>query len=846
MRKLLRRLRYLLQRDQRDAELADELAFHREMAQADGKPIGNELLFREEAREAWGWMWIDRLQQDLRYAWRVLAKSPGFTLGAILMLAIGIGVNVAAFSFFNLVMLRPLPVPDPESLLRFDRRAPNQYWSDVPYPAMAFYREHTRTLSAVIALNATRLTLEDGPAKPLRTQFVTRNYFKELGATAALGRLDAGEELAVVLGYPFWKSHYASDPGILNKQIRINGKLATVIGVASATFSGLSLNQPDVWVPIEQKPMFVVGSKLLTDFTGTDGGVNMWGRLRPGLSANAAEDELRLLAAELRKQQPNAIWENETLVAAPGGYAQNSGGVNRGNSPPPTLSGRLMPIFLLMAALMLLILGVACANLGSLLLARGVARQREISIRASVGASRGRLVRQLLTESLLLGLLGAAAGFGLGYAVLRIMMAWTDAPGWLDPTPDLRVVAFALGIALFASLIFGLAPALQATRINTAAAYGFRNFLVAAQVAASCVLLIVAGLLLRGLNHVLTATPGFEYEQVVLIEPRLSTHGYSDSAARAYLEALGARLRGVAGVESVSVTATPPLGNRHAEVGIDREGQPGLGVSSHRIDPEFFDTMRIRMLAGRGFLPGDSQSAIVSEPVARSLWPNLNPLGQKLRLGDDSFNVVGVVASARLVEPANSDAMELYRPIGASEMPSAGVIVRISGPPESFAPYVLNIAKSIDPTFVPEVETLKGSFRRKLESTERTAAAVSLMGGIALLLACLGIGGTIAYAVSQRTKEIGIRMALGAEPRNVASAMVRKFVLPVGAGLLAGTGIAALLSQYLRNQLFGLSNLDPITYVGAVVLFLAAAALAAMFPLRKALRVDPLLALRAD
>jgi predicted permease len=853
MSQLFRRLQYLFNRRRHDEELASELEFHREMAEANGRDTGNALLLREDAREAWGWTWIDRLAQDLRYAARMLAKSPAFTVGAILMLAIGIGVNVAVFSFFNMVMLRPLPIRDPETLLRFDRRSPNQYWSDVPYPAMAFYREHTRTLSAVIGNNPGRLTLEDGPAKPLRAQFVTGNYFSELGGAPAIGRLfdaardeDPASELNVVLGNPFWKSHYASDPGIVNRVIRVNGRTVTVIGVAAADFSGLTMNQPDVWALVARKPELIKGSTLLTDFSGRDGAVDMWGRLREGLSAKAAEDELRGLAAELRKQQPTAIWENETLAAAPGGYAQG-GQTNRGTTPAPTFRARLTPIFLLMGTLMFLILAVACANLGSLLLARGVARQREIAIRASVGAGRGRLVRQLLTESLLLASLGAAAGLVFGFAVLRIMLAWTESPDWLSPTPDFRVVCFAIAIGFLASLLFGLAPAMHVTnpKVHTSS-HRFRHALIVAQVAASCVLLIVAGLLVRGVNHVLTASPGFEYEHVVTIEPRLSLHGYGETAARAYIETLASRLKNVAGVESVSVTATPPLGNRASHFGLERPGQPSIEVSSHRVDTDFFSTMRIPLLAGRNFHPSEKNVAIVSESLARLRWPKENPVGQKLEIDGAANIVVGLVASARLVEPENSDAVELYRPIDASDLPGSAVLVRMAGPPEGFAPFVIAIAKDIDSGFTPEVETMKRSFVRKLESTQKIATSASVLGGVALLLACLGIAGTVAYAVSQRTKEIGIRMALGAAPRNVASSMLRKFVWPVAAGLAIGAGGAMAISQYLRNQLYGLSNLDPVSYVAALSLFAAAALLAAYFPMRRALRVDPLSALRAD
>ncbi len=553
MNEIFRRLQYLVNRGRRERELADEMEFHREMAAREGNGgFGNTLRLREEAREAWGWTWIDRLMQDLRFAARQLRKTPGFTLAAVLMLAIGIGINVAAFGFFNLVYFKPLPVREPGSLLRFHRLAHQNYSSDLPYPAMEFYREHTKTLSAVMAMDVGQLMM-DGAGEPLRTHFVTANFFSELGAGARLGRLfdpgrEAGREAApvAVLGHEFWKRQFGGDMDVTGRTIRLGGKQVQVIGVAARDFCGFTMQSPDVWLPLQYQPHFVEGSQLLTSYSADTDGVDMWGRLRPGVTAKAAEEELLSLTAELRKQHPKEIWENERLLSEPGGYAQNAGGKDRGTGPSPGLRTKLAPIFALMGALSLLILAVACGNLGSLLLARGVARQREISIRVAVGAGSGRLIRQLLTESFVLALLGSAAGLGLGYAVLRSMMVWTEAPAWMEIAPDWRVVAFTLGMGLTAVVLFGLTPALQIARQRQRATIT-RQFLIGAQVAGSCVLLIVAGLLVRALDHAVSADPGFEYKQVILVDPRLANHGFSAAAARTHLDALQGRLRACAG-----------------------------------------------------------------------------------------------------------------------------------------------------------------------------------------------------------------------------------------------------------------------------------------------------------
>lgn len=848
MRELFRRLYYLLNRRRFDDELAAEMESHQELAARGGdQNFGNPLRLREEARDAWGWTWIDRLGQDLRYTMRTMRRSPGFTVAAVLMLAIGIGINTAAFGFFNVVVIKPLPVRDPETLVRFHRLAPQMYSSDVPYPAMEFYRKHTKTLSAVLALDFGRLEME-GEANPVRASFVTGNFLAELGAGTRLGRLfdaanaeDGRAEPVAVLGHDFWQRHCGADSAIAGKVIRLNGKPLTVIGVTAANFSGFTYSAPDMWLPLIQQPHFVEGSQLLTSWSSDSDGVDMWGRMIPGVSAKVVEAEMRSLAVELRRQHPDEIWEGESLSSEPGGYAQNAGGRERGNAPSPSFRAKLFPVFAMVSALAFLILAVACGNLGSLLLARGVARRREMMIRSAVGAGSGRLIRQLLTESLVLALMGSGVGLALGTVVLRSMMLWSGAPAWIDVVPDWRVITFTVGLGFATAVVFGLTPALQVVRQRHLSTTP-RQFLIGAQVTASCVLLIVAGLLVRALNHAISASPGFEYKQVISIDPHLENHGYSSGAARAYLETLQGRLRSLPGVESVSLAATPPLGNRRTASEGEKDGRK-FDVTINRVNPEFFQTMKIPLLRGRHLRLGETGTVIVSESLARRMWPGDDPLGQRLF---DHDTVVGVAGNARALALADTDAVESYHVIAEGDLRMAAVLVRTSGPVESLAPAIVSIGRDIDPKVVPAVETLKSAFARKLESTERVAVAVSVLGLVALLLSCLGIVGVVAYAVSQRTREIGLRMALGAKPHHVLLAILRQFSGPVGAGLVLGAGGAAVLSQLLRKELYGISNLDPVAYPAAIALFLLAAALAGIVPARRALRIDPMLALRQD
>ncbi|MGH9822778.1 MAG: ABC transporter permease, partial [Blastocatellia bacterium] len=609
MPEFIRRLRYLLNRSRFDRELAGDMEFHREMAAREtGNGFGDPLRIREEAREAWGWTWIDRFGQDLRYGARMLLKSPGFTAAAVLMLALGIGVNVAVFGFFDLMVLRPLPIRDPGTLRQFLRADQKGYADDLPYPEAAFYSEHSKTLSAVLAVSFERLEIE-GEAKQIDAHFVTPNFFHELGARAELGRMldpsqdeSPGSAPVVVLNHWFWQSHFGADPSVIEKTIRLNGQPATVIGVVSEEFSGLSLGGPALWTSITQEPYFSSGAESLTDFSEHGVKVFMWGRLRPGLTPKAAEGELASLAAELRKQYPKDIWENETLPSRPGGYAT-------------PLVPAMYPLLALIGTLCLLILVVACANLGSLLMARGVAREHEIAIRVAIGAGRARLIRQLLTESLLLALLGVVAGSAAGYVILRALMALADVRAWLHPAPDWRVIAFATGIGLGSAILFGLAPAFQTTHPRLRGSVGtsprrtlMRQLLIGSQVAASCILLILGGLLVRALDRAMSASPGFDFQQVISIDPGL--RGYSAGKARIYFDSLESRLREIPGVESVAMASNPPLGNRWTVAKAEINGH-SVNIHFNSINPPFFQTMDIPLLRGRNLKPGDGRAVIV-------------------------------------------------------------------------------------------------------------------------------------------------------------------------------------------------------------------------------------------
>jgi len=842
MNEFFRRAGYFLSRNRRRRELEDEMAFHREMAERSGVPerkrrFGNATLLHEQAREAWGWTWtewFDRLFQDLRYATRMLLRSPGFTLAAVLVLAIGTGSNIFAFSTFNWIFLQSLPVRNPDSLVQLERRAPNTYTYEMSYPTAIFYRDHAKTLSAVMTMMGSRMEFESD-AQPIHANYVSSNYFKELGASAAYGRLldpardDAPDAPPVaVLGHEFWQHRFAADQSIVGKTIHLNGKQVTIVGVEPYAFPGLggAGGLADVWLPVSQQPYVVDGSKVLSDTS--DGTVYVWGRLAPGVSAKMAEQELLSLTNERRKQYPNDIWRDETIHTDPAGHFN-------------ALTEQGYQGMIIIFTLTLLILTVACTNLGGLLLARGVAREHEVAIRVAIGASRKRIFRQLFTESLLLALVGCAAGLGLAYVALRIALIYIPESEWMSATPDWRVSLFMAGLALLTSILFGLTPALQLARQQHKKATA-RQVLIGVQVAASCVLLVNSILLVRAAQHLVYTDPGFGYEQVISIRPGLAAHGYSPEKARAYLDQFQSRMQGLPQIASVSLARFAPLGGYESRVDTNVNGHP-LHIFRNWVDPEFFRAMEIPILLGRNFLPGEKDAVIVSDSLARKQWPGENPVGKTYW---DKATVVGVAGNA-MTNFFSEEAIDtVYSPAQLDDMPGMCIVLKSNGASDSLVPMLKSTVQHLDPKLFPEISLLKSTFRHDMRNMENLTLFVGLIGVVAMLLAAIGILGLVAYTVSQRTKDIAILIALGAPSTQVLASLLQPFSLPVILGTLAGVGAAAFLSQLLRSMLQGISHLDPISYAVAMAVLLGSFAIAALLPARRALKLDVARALHQE
>jgi predicted permease len=573
-----------------------------------------------------------------------------------------------------------------------------------------------------------------------------------------------------------------------------------------------------IWMPLVKEPYLVEGSTLLTDWGS---GVQMYGRLNPGITRRAAEEETRALTVGLREQRPKDFWKGEYLEARPRFDLSAAGAAMTATT------------------LVLLVLIVACTNLGTLLLARGVTREREIRTRMALGADRRRVVRQLLTESAMIAALGSMAALFLSSAVFKLMQLRSEAPEDLDSALDWRVLAATLAIGLIAAGSFGIAPALRLTSLAPREGRS-RSVFLAVQVGASCMLLMVSGLLVRGFERLTVADPGFDYRQVVVIEPGISEHGYRGEAANAYMRTLRDRLLSIPGVQRVSLMQLAPWGNS-----VSMENHGGFRVLFNRVDGEFLQTFGLRLTRGRNFLPGEQGVAIVSESVARWLWPGENPLGKSTTLNGGS-TVIGVVRTADTFNLRTEETLGVYFPPTAKDWAPSTLVARVAGRPARYLGTFAGTAKSLDSRLVPDVHLLDGAHDRAIADSLKLVAAVGSLGTLATLLAAIGLAGLTAYTVGQRTREIGVRIALGARRTQVVQAVLAPMAWPVAVGFAGGMLGAAGMSSVLRREIFGLHPLDPLAYLMAIALFLAVMALAAAAPARRAVRVNPADALRHD
>jgi putative ABC transport system permease protein len=832
---LLRRIWYLWNRRRLEREMAEEMAYHRELMSPDRRTkFGDDLRLREDAREIWGWTWLDRLHQDLTYGARVLRNAPGFTLTAMLVLVLGIGVPLSAFRVV-LTDLRGGSAPDPDSLVRLTRRAPGAHMTSLTYPELAFYAANATSFRNVIGVSrgnqavfsdaAAGSTRESTP-ESISVAFATSNYFPEFGIAPALGRVLTPDderpdaEPAAVVGELFWQRRLGGDPAVIGRSIGVNGKLLRVVGVLPRS----AMTSDDVWMPLVRQPYVVEGSTLLTDWNSA---LDLYGRLRPGVSPQASQQETLALAASLRERWPDHVWKGEYLEARPIlAFDSNS---------------EEFKIVLTAAVLVLLLLVAACANLGTLVLARGVTREREICVRMALGAGRLRVVRQLFTESLLLAVLSGVCALLLSTVVLKVIQLQQDSTASL--VPDWRALAATFAAAMLAALVFGLPPAFRLASLVPRAGRS-RTIFLGTQVAVSCLLLVVSSLLVNSRHRLGATDPGFDYRHLVWVSPGLKAHGYAGPAAQAYLDLLRERAAVWPDVKATSQVWLAPWGELH--MGANWMGRQYAG---NRVDPKFLDTMGMRLLRGRNFRPGEEGVAIISEATARVLWPDQDALGKSLPWGTDGQTVIGVVRNASTGYVGNPEPLEFYVPPSRSDAPDAGLLLRVSGSPRDVVRRLQETARGLDERLQPTVQVVTDAYDREMQRASAAVGVIAILGTVAILLSVIGLAGLAGYTVAQRTREIGLRIALGARPSHVVRAILAPMRRPIVIGFVCGALGGSAVASVLRSEIptmSGLNVFDPLPYVMAMAFFTAVVALSILAPGRRATRINPIQALRHE
>ncbi len=832
----------------------------------------------------WRWLSIDRFWQDVRYSARALRKTPAFTAVAVLSLALGIGANTAIFSLLNAVVLRLLPLKNPEQLVQFTytfpKIGPDNWNSWFDYPQFERFREQSKTLSGIFGgTGMGRIDIAfRGTSVLVRGDAYTDNFFSVLGVTPQLGRLFlAGEDRAdasvAILSDRCWRSQFGADPSIVGSTITINRMPFTVIGVTPPEFSGIALGSgTDVWVPLHALDRFEPDKKRWTETFSS--WMLIAGRLQPGVSLAQAQAELdvihrRLLAEQLsvseRRDSENMqrFVAESRLVLRPAATGVNSG----------LRSNYTFPLKLLMWVVGIVLL-VACANVANLLLARASYRRREIAVRLALGASRWRVVRQLLTEGILLASMGGVLALSIawwGSAALVRMISTGDSPVPLDVRPDWRIFAFASTVSLLTGILFGLAPALRGTRVDPGPAMkeGARNatpssrvldrLLVVTQVALSVVLITGAGLFTRTLQNLWAVNVGYERDNVLMFSVDAKLAGYPpDRAAAVYREILE-RLQALPEVQSASASIVRPVDDQFYLIDavgeVDGRALPErdtIHVAWNAMSPGYFSTVATPILLGRDFTSRDKENTppvvIVNETLARRAFPGQDPIGHRLGNG----TIVGVVRDSLYGGPREQPRPVLYHPLFqhgrdqeyrwgfvSFEMRYRSVVNLLDEARREIAAVDRNL-----PIF--RAKTLRQQSAESLLRERLLATVSSFFGALGLLLACLGLYGLMAYAVARRAGEIGIRMALGARRDHILWLVLREALWLTLTGIATGLPLALLAGRYARSLLFGIGSADPLTIAATVALLIGIAAIAGYVPARRALRVDPMAALRCE
>ena len=807
---------------------------------------------------------------DLRYGFRLLLRKPAFTVVAIVALALGIGANTAIFSVVNAILLRPLPYPEPERLVQLNHNYPQiNLKASVSAFGYTIYKTEAKAFEQIAAISGGSLNLTgSGEPEQLQAMMVTASFFSLFGGEAARGRVIAPEEeqdgrnRVAVLSDTLWTRRFGGDPNIVNQTITLNGENYTVIGVMPARFQfGREFGRvPDLWVPLTFTPDQLQANRLTNEY------LSVFGRVRAGLTMQQAQTEMDMLADNVLKQHaPSMNRQQWNLLLQP---------LNE-----LVVGDVRFALWVLLGAVGLVLL-IACANVANLTLARAADRQREVAVRAALGASRFRVMQQLLTESVLLAVVGGMLGLGLAAWGVSLLsnMTQIQIPRSHEIGLDWRVLLFTLGVSVLTGILFGLVPALQASRSNlhdtlkeggrsgqSAARGRLRNSLIVAEMALALMLLIGAGLLMRSFWQLQQVSPGFQPQGVLTQIVSLPGQKYKELAQRTnFFEQLLPQLKAMPGVQSVGACSVIPMSGTNSSGSFQIEGrQIPQGQSSPHGDRwmaagDYFETMKIPLIRGRYFNAQDNATslgvAIIDETMAKKYWPNEDPLGKRISFDrDDQGNprwreIVGIVGHAKHRNLEGESRVQYYLPYAQrATSNSLFLVLRTSGDPNSLASAVRSTVRSLDkdlPVF--RVTTMEQLVADSMAQRRFTLWLLGIFAVTALLLAAVGLYGVLAYSVSQRSHEIGIRMALGAQSTDVQKMVVGQGMKLVLLGTVKGLIGAFVLMRLMSSLLFGVGAADPLTYVVIAALLAGVALLACWIPARRATKVDPMIALRYE
>ena len=799
---------------------------------------------------------------DLRYALRTLVKHRNFTLAALLTLALGIGINTSIFTLLYSLAFRPLPVKDPDRVVNVYQILDGEFSRQVEgnvamlsYPEYVTYRDRVASLSGLAASADVKLYLGGNNVERVNGLMVSDNYFSLLGGGSTLGRTFFDKECQTpqqcpiaVLSHNFWQRRFGSDANVIGNSIALNRQHFTVVGVAARDFHGAEMTVPDVWIPVTMQPAVMPDNKFLE--LANCSWLNVIGRLNNDASLPQAQAEMQLVAAQMDHEYPG---RKTTVNVMPGSYL---------NSPEVRSEGTPVAILIMLAVGLVLL--IACANVSNLMLARAAARRKEIAVRLALGASRWRLIRLLLTESLLLAVAGGVAGLLLAMSLPPILFSAIPEIGLdVDFKPNVTVFAYMFLISLVTGVVFGLAPAIESTKTNLTDALKstrsrprlsrprLRNLLVIGQVAVSLVLLIGAGLFVRGLQQAHSTDLGFDQKNVIVLSMDLTTQGYDEARAATLYSQLSERFKTLPVIKSVSLAQVPPFsGVRETTIDVEGGEVSAVGVGANVVSPEYFQTLGIPLRRGRQFTEDDVRSgaspAVISQAMASRFWPGADPIGRRFVDNGTSHSVIGVVADISSQQVGKPDGPLFYTPASPAKLTGLSFVLRTNENLPASVSAVRDVARSLDKDAFISVEPLEKSVSRMLEPARMGAWFSGTVSLLALLIAATGVYGMLSYLVVERTSEIGIRMALGAQRRNVLLLIVGDGMKLAAIGAAIGVAGAIVLMKVASSLLSGVGPTDALTFVTVSIGALAVALLACYIPARRATKVDPLVALRNE